>query len=124
MRGVLATSLDQAHLIEAIDAVLRRLGGTAHDWRTDRLATVIVPGSADVQPSFAPVAKHYGVTIRPCPPRRGNRKGAVEASVRYLCGRWWRTLSATTMIEAQASLEEVLRHRRRCPPAGGPSTKA
>ncbi len=105
VRGVLAPSLDQAHLIEAMDAVLRRLGGTARDWRTDRLATVIVPGSADVQPSFAPVAKHYGVVIRPCPPRRGNRKGAVEASVRYLCGRWWRTLSATTMIEAQASLD-------------------
>jgi transposase len=105
VRGVLAPSLDQAHLVEAIDAVLRRLGGTARDWRTDRLATVIVPGSADVQPSFAPVAKHYGATIRPCPPRRGNRKGAVEASVRYLCGRWWRTLTATTMIEAQASLD-------------------
>ena len=105
VRGVLAPSLDQAHLIEAMDAVLRRLGGTARDWRTDRLATVIVPGSAAVQPSFAPVAKHYGATIRPCPPRRGNRKGAVEASVRYLCGRWWRTLSATTMIEAQASLD-------------------
>jgi len=105
VRGVLAPSLDQAHLIEAIDAVLRRLGGTARDWRTDRLATVIVPGSGDVQPSFAPVAKHYGVTIRPCPPRRGNRKGAVEASVRYLCGRWWRTLTATTMVEAQASLD-------------------
>ncbi len=105
VRGVLAPSLDQAHLVEAMDAVLRRLGGTARDWRTDRLATVIVPGSADVQPSFAPVARHYGVTIRPCPPRRGNRKGAVEASVRYLCGRWWRTLAATTMAEAQASLD-------------------
>ncbi|MHB8397986.1 MAG: hypothetical protein ACYDCI_03530 [Candidatus Limnocylindrales bacterium] len=105
VRGVLAPSPDQAHLVEAMDAVLRRLGGTARDWRTDRLATVIVPGSADVQPSFAPVAKHYGVTIRPCPPSRDNRKGAVEASVRYLCGRWWRTLIATTMIEAQASLD-------------------
>src|SRR5665213_1220587 len=40
VRGVLAESLDQAHLIEAMDAVLRRLGGTARDWRTDRLATV------------------------------------------------------------------------------------
>ncbi len=74
VRGMLAPSLDQPHLIEALDGVLRRLGGTARDWRTDRLATVIVPGTADVQPSFAPVAKHYGATIRPCPPRRGNRK--------------------------------------------------
>jgi transposase len=105
VRGVIAESMDQPHLVEAIERVLRRLGGTAREWRTDRLATVIVPGTGDVQPSFAPVAKHYGVVVRPCPPRRGNRKGAVEASVRYLCGRWWRTLTATTMEDAQASLD-------------------
>ena len=86
VRGVLAESLDQPHLIEAMDAVMRRHGGTPRIWRTDRLATVIVPGSGDVQPSFAPVAKHYGVVVEPCPPRRGNRKGAVESSVRYVCG--------------------------------------
>ena len=68
--------MDQAHLIEAMDAVLRRLGGTARVWRTDRLATVIVPGSADVQPSFAPVAKHYGVIVGPV------RRGAATARVR------------------------------------------
>src|SRR6266545_3574394 len=64
------------------------LGGTARVWRTDRLATVIVPGTGDVQPSFAPVAKHYGVVVEPCPPRRGNRKGSVESAVRFVCGRW------------------------------------
>src|SRR5712691_2029380 len=81
MRGVLSSSTDQAHLVEAIDGVLRRLGGTARVWRTDRLATVIVPGTRDVQASFAPVAKHYGAIVQACPPRRGNRKGAVESSV-------------------------------------------
>jgi transposase len=105
VRGVITTSMDQAHLVEAMDGVLRRLGGTAREWRTDRLATVIVPGTRDVQASFAPVAKHYGAIVRPCPPRRGNRKGVVEAAVRFLCGRWWRTLEATTMEEAQASLD-------------------
>jgi transposase len=105
VRGVLAESLDQPHLIEAIDAVLRRHGGTPRVWRTDRLATVIVPGSRDVQPSFAPVAKYYGVVVEPCPPRRGNRKGAVESSVRYVCGRWWRTMTATTPRQAQSSLD-------------------
>jgi transposase len=79
--------MDQAHLIAAMDAVMRRLGGTARQWRTDRLATVIVPGSADVQASFAPVAKYYGVIVAPCPPRRGNRKGAVEAGVKFCCLR-------------------------------------
>jgi len=86
-RGVLAEATDQAHLIEAMDAVLRRLGGTTRQWRTDRLATVIVPGTRDVQASFAPVAKHYSAIVAPCPPRRGNRKGAVECGVKYVCGR-------------------------------------
>lgn len=107
-RGVLAESLDQAHLIEAMDAVMRRLGGTARVWRTDRLATVIVPGTAEVQPSFAPVAKHYGAIVEPCPPRRGNRKGAVESAVRFTSGRWWRTMTATTPEEAQLSLDRFL----------------
>jgi len=56
-REVLAESMDQPHLIEALDGVLRRLGGTSRVWRTDRLATVIRPGTADVQASFVPVAK-------------------------------------------------------------------
>jgi transposase len=104
-RGVLSEAMDQAHLIEAMDAVMRRLGGTARKWRTDRLATVIVPGTADVQASFAPVAKHYGAIVTPCPPRRGNRKGAVECGVKFCCGRWWRTMTATTPAKAQVSLD-------------------
>ena len=74
---------------------MRRLGGTAREWRTDRLATVIVPGTADVQASFAPVAKHYGAIVDPCPPRRGTAKGPSSAG-EVLCGRWWRTMTATT----------------------------
>jgi transposase len=104
-RGVLAPATDQAHLVEAMDGVLRRLGGTARRWRVDRMATVIVPGSADVQESFAPVAKHYGATIAPCPPRRGNRKGSVEAAVRFATGRWWRSLEADSPQAAQVSLD-------------------
>ena len=104
-RGVLSESMDQPHLVEAMDAVMRRLGGTARNWRTDRLATVIVPGTAEVQASFAPVAKYYGATVTPCPPRRGNRKGAVECGVKFCCGRWWRTMTATTPAEAQLSLD-------------------
>jgi len=97
--------MDQAHLIEAVDGVLRRLGGTTRQWRTDRLATVIRPGTGDVQASFAPVAKHYGAIVVACPPRRGNRKGAVECGVKFMCGRWWRTMTATTPEDAQVSLD-------------------
>ncbi len=108
IRGVLSESMDQPHLIEAMDKVMRRLGGTAHVWRTDRLTTVIVLGTRDVQPSFAPVAKHYGAVVEPCPPRRGNRKGSVESSVRFCSGRWWRTLTATDPESAQISLDRFL----------------
>ena len=108
IRGVLAEKMDQAHLIEAMDLVMRRLGGTAHVWRTDRLATVITPGTGDVQPSFAPVAKHYGAIVECCPPRRGNRKGSVESSVRFCSGRWWRTMTARDPESAQVSLDRFL----------------
>jgi hypothetical protein len=104
VRGVLAEPLDQPHLIEAIDAVPRRHGGTPRIWRTGRLATVIVPGSRDVQPSFAPVDKYYGSW--PSHARRAGepqRRGGVLGG--YACGRWWRTITATTPEQAQRSLD-------------------
>ena len=104
-RAWLAYSTDQPHLVEGIDQVLRRLGGTAKVWRVDRMATVINPTTGKIQASFAPVAKHYGVTVVPCPPRRGNRKGVVEKQIHYLTQRWWRTLRAASLAEAQASLD-------------------
>jgi transposase len=126
VRGVLAESADQPHLIEAMHAVMVRLGGTARVWRTDRLSTVIVPGTRDVQRSFAPVAKHYGAVVEPCPPRRGNRKGSVESSVKYVCGRWWRTMTAVTPETAQVSLDRFCAAtgdaRARRGGDGGPTT--
>src|SRR3712207_2705894 len=44
-RAVLAESTEQAHLIEALDGVVRRLGGVSRYWRFDRMATVCHPGS-------------------------------------------------------------------------------
>jgi len=105
VRGVICESMDQAHLIDAMDRIMRTLGGTTRDWRVDRLATVIVSGTRDVQPSFVPVAKHYGAIVEPCPPRRGNRKGVVESSVRFVSGRWWRTMTETDLESAQRSLD-------------------
>jgi len=104
-RAWLTYSMDQPHLVEGIDQVLRRFGGTAKVWRTDRMATVINPTTGKIQASFTPVAKHYGVTVTPCPPRRGNRKGVVEKQIHYLTQRWWRTLDASSLGEAQASLD-------------------
>ena len=61
------------------------------------MATVINPTTGKLQASFAPVAKHYGVSVVPCPPRRGNRKGVVEKNIHFLTQRWWRTLTASSL---------------------------
>jgi transposase len=105
-RGWFSEHDDLAHLVVGIDEVSRRLGGVTARWRVDRMATVIRPGTAEVQRSFAPVAKHYGVDgVDPCPPRHGNRKGVVEKSIHYLTQRWWRTAAVTTPADAQAGLD-------------------
>ena len=70
------------------------------------MATVLVPGTDRIQPSFVGVAKHYGVGVDPCPPRRPNRKGVVEKAIHYLSQRWWRTAVAGTLAQAQDSLDE------------------
>lgn len=110
-------SMEQAHLVIGIHEVLGRLGGTARRWRVDRMATVIVPGTDRVQRSFAPVAKHYGVGIDPCPARHGNRKGVVEKAIDYLTQSWWRTAVVSSITGAQASADrwcvEVADHRLR-----------
>jgi hypothetical protein len=113
LRGVLSDRTDQPHLVEAMDGVIRRLGGSTRIWRTDRLATVIVPGTRDVQASFAPVAKHYGTIVEPCPPRRGNRKGVVEAAVRYACGRWRAHDVGNDVRNGPAEPRPILLHRPR-----------
>ncbi|MBA2310184.1 MAG: IS21 family transposase [Pseudonocardiales bacterium] len=108
---------DQAHLIVGIHQVLQRLGGTTRRWRVDRMATVITPGTSDLQRSFVPVAKHYGVAVDPCPPRHGNRKGVVEKAIDYLTQSWWRTAHVTSPVEAQAGVDrwcvDVADHRMR-----------
>jgi transposase len=104
-RGWLAYSMDQAHLVEGIDEVLRRLGGTAKTWRTDRMATVANPATGRLQASFAAVAKHYGVKVVVCPPRRPNRKGVVEKNIHFLTQRWWRTTAAGNLADAQGDLD-------------------
>ena len=51
------------------------------------------------------MAKHYGVDVAVCPPHRPQRKGVVEAAIKFIGGRWWRTAKAGSMLEAQQSLD-------------------
>jgi hypothetical protein len=127
-RGVLAPEMTQPRVIEGLDRVCRGLGGVSRVWRFDRMATVCHPESGKVTASFAGVAKHYGVSVAICPPRRGNRKGAVEKSNHTAAQRWWRTLPDDVTVEqAQESLDKFCRLRgdtRLRPTADGKATVA
>jgi len=106
-RGILAPCMDRPHLIDALDRVTRALGGLTREWRFDRMATVCHPASGRMTASFAAVAKHYGVQVAICPPRRGNRKGVVEKANHTAAQRWWRTVpDDLTPEQAQASLDK------------------
>jgi transposase len=105
-RGVLAESEEQPYLVASLHAVSARLGGTARRWRFDRMSTVCFPESGDLRPSFAEVAKYYGVAVDVCPSRRGWRKGVVEKANHSAAQRWWRTLpDEVTPAQAQARLD-------------------
>lgn len=107
-RGVLAEAEDFPHLVEALDGVLRRLGGITDAWRFDRMSTVFNNTSGHVTAAFAAVAKHYGAAVAVCPPRRGNRKGVVEKANHAAAQRWWRTLAdEVTFEQAQAGVDAV-----------------
>jgi hypothetical protein len=104
---MLSEATDQPQLIDAQHQVVVRLGGLTRVWRFDRMATVVHPASGKVTASYAAVAKHYGVQVKPCPPRRGNRKGVVEKANHTAAQRWWRTLpDDITVADAQARLDE------------------
>jgi transposase len=105
-RGTLEAFEDGPHLVDALDRTTRSLGGLTRAWRFDRMSTVCDPGSGRVKSTFAAVAKHYGVAVRICPARRGNRKGVVEKANHTAAQRWWRTLADDTTVEAaQAGLD-------------------
>jgi len=109
-RGVLCESMEQPQLADAQYQVVTKLGGVTKDWRFDRMATVVHPGSGAVTATYAQIAKHFGVRVRLCPPRRGNRKGVVEKANHTAAQRWWRSLpDEVTAAAAQASLDEFCR---------------
>jgi transposase len=104
-RGVFCEQMTFGHLADAMHRVLVELGGTPRVWRTDRMATIVIPGTDRLIVDAAQAAKHYGTEITVCPPRRAQRKGVVEAAIKYTTRSWWRSAQVTTMAEAQRSLD-------------------
>ena len=104
-RGVFCEQMTFGHLAGAVHRVLVALGGTPRVWRTDRMATIVTPETGRITPDAAALAKHYGAQIAVCPPRRAQRKGVVEAAIKYLTRSWWRTAAVATIGDAQRSLD-------------------
>ncbi|HZJ28718.1 MAG TPA: DDE-type integrase/transposase/recombinase [Solirubrobacterales bacterium] len=105
IRGVFSEGMSFAHLAAALDQLLRRFGGTAYSWRTDRMATFVNPGTDRLRAEAAELAKHYGVAVAICPAERPQRKGVVERGIDYLTRSWWSAAAVATPAQAQADLD-------------------
>lgn len=116
-RAVFCEQTTLGHLAAAIHPILAGLGGTARSWRVDRMATAVIPGTDRLNPRFAELAKHYGADVAICPPYRPQRKGVVEAAIKYLTRSWWRSARVDTPSLAQGALDrwciDVADRRRR-----------
>jgi transposase len=104
-RAVFCEQMTFGHLAAAAHRVLVALGGTARAWRTDRMATIVVPDTDRLTVDAAQIAKHYGVEIAVCPPRRAQRKGVVERAIGYLSGSWWASAAVLGPADAQQDLD-------------------
>ena len=104
-RAVVCEQMTVGHLAGAAHEILLGLGGTSLVWRVDRMATAVIPGTDRLNPQFAQMAKHYGVDVAVCPAHRPQRKGVVEAAIKFIGGRWWRTARVASMLDAQQSLD-------------------
>jgi len=116
-RAVFCEQMTFGHLAGAVHRVLLALGGTTRVWRTDRMATIVCPDSGRVTVDAAELAKHYGVELAICPPRRAQRKGVVERAIGYLTNSWWTSARVSGPADAQRGLdrwcERVADQRRR-----------
>ncbi|MFJ9839229.1 Mu transposase domain-containing protein [Kitasatospora sp. NPDC101155] len=63
-RGVLSDGDDLPHLVEAIDRVLRRFGGTPGCWRLGRTPVACTVSTGQPKPAFAQVARYYGAAVQ------------------------------------------------------------
>jgi len=104
-RAVFCEQMTFGHLAGALHEILVGLGGSARVWRVDRMATAVIPGTDRLNAQFAQMAKHYSVDVAICPAHRPQRKGVVEAAIKFIGQRWWRTAKATSMLQAQQSLD-------------------
>ncbi|MFF1871653.1 IS21 family transposase [Kitasatospora herbaricolor] len=116
--AVLAENEEFPHLVEAMDLVLRRLGGTAGVWQFDRTSAASSPGTGRVAPALAEVARYYRAEIGR-PACRCGRHAMGEGGPGFSAQHWWHTVGRDTRLQAaQDSLDQLARRAGDCRPAG------
>ncbi|MGI8729916.1 MAG: hypothetical protein ACR2LK_07995 [Solirubrobacteraceae bacterium] len=104
-RGVFCEQMTFGHLAGAMQSGARRVGrhtqGVAH--RPDGNGRLAADSAHHTRRRRA--GKHYGTQIAVCPARRAQRKGVVEAAIKYLTRSCWRSAAVATLADAQRSLD-------------------
>ncbi|MEZ0092384.1 ANTAR domain-containing protein [Streptacidiphilus sp. EB129] len=105
--GALTDSEEFPQLAEAVDQVLRRLGGTGGVWRFDRSLAAYSPSTGKVARAVAQLAEHYGVAIG-LPPAQDDRGVLPDTELRSLAHDWWSTMAPDIGIPtAQERLDQL-----------------
>ncbi|WP_426730243.1 IS21 family transposase [Myxococcus faecalis] len=68
-----------------------------------------VDGERALQRSYRALARHYGFIVDPAPPRAPEKKGKVEAGVRYVKGNFFAGRTGEDARECEAALQRWLR---------------
>jgi len=117
--GIFSDQISFAHLAGALDQLLRRFGGTAKSWRTDRIATFVYPGTNRLRPEAAELAEHYGVQVAICPAERqamvnseGNRYSTGPELVGQTVRKGGYSLALEGEVLAQFSVGTAPRKRK------------
>ena len=110
--------------VEAFDA----LGGVPRVLLYDNLKSVVIERDGDLMrlhPRILELAGHYHFGPRACAPYRGNEKGKVERTIRYLRDSFFAARKFASLAELNSQLTrwiEDIAHRRPVP--GDPSRRA
>ena len=78
---------DMSAFLHGHVSAFTRLGGVAREVLYDNLRSAVLERHGDAiryHPSLLQLAGHYRFEPRACAPRRGNEKGRVERSIRYI----------------------------------------
>lgn len=104
-RAAIVAIKDLPHTVQAVDQVLRRLGGTGQRWLFDRTPPVCSP-TGKLTTGFQEVATYYGATLAIRP--KAHPPSPVVRAHRSVLHHWWATAASDLgTLAAQGSLDRL-----------------